>query len=233
MTRFWATLSGSALALVLLAGAHARADFVDYSYNWSRTPASGVLAAGTGGVTLTDEPGPVPAGSSTDVVATELRTFSSATDQKPDKLTHAGYTLTVSITDTNSGAMGSWTFNGELNGTFSKKSSNVMNTFLQNGVPVLSLSHVLVLGDAVHGFNTYTIVLDEYVHPGNPSSSNPGSIGGHIDVTAGGEGGHTGPPPPPSVGSPEPSTLLLSGLGLSGLGCVSWRRWRRQWAVPV
>src|SRR5262245_13938696 len=56
MKRFLAAHAGSMLLLLSLAGVQARADFIAaWSYDWSRTPSTGVIAAdpgGTGGLTL-------------------------------------------------------------------------------------------------------------------------------------------------------------------------------------
>src|SRR5262245_56434838 len=80
--------------LTLLAGApRARADQILWNYNWSRSP--GVLQAdapGTGYITLTDESLKSAIGDS-DIVATNLRTYSTATDANPDVFTAKPYTL--------------------------------------------------------------------------------------------------------------------------------------------
>src|SRR5262249_59978543 len=80
------------------------------------------------------------------------------------------------------------------------------------------------------GNDTYTVTMSGSSPPGPPGSANPGSISAHVDVAAGpngGGGGGGGGGGPPVNPAPEPSTLALSGLGLSCLGIASWRKRRR------
>src|SRR5947209_4636682 len=91
--------------LLLLAPA-ARADFIPWQYNWSRSPSViNADAPGTGYITLTDEPLKGAAGNS-DIVATNLKTFSTAPTDKPDTFTNAKYSLSLTLIDTNSGKSG-------------------------------------------------------------------------------------------------------------------------------
>ncbi len=209
MKRF-TSLYAPAVALLFLAGASARADLIPWTYNWDRSPvAIPADAPGTGGVSLTNEPTKSATGNS-DVVATNLKVFSSATATQPDQLVTGGqYTLTLTLTDVQSGQSATLSWNGKLSGTFSKDSSNLTNSFDPNS----ALTRVVTLGN-----NTYTVTMGAYSPPGPPSASNAGSIGAHVDVTPGIITGEV---------TPEPSTLLLSGLGLSFLGAAGWRK-RRQ-----
>jgi hypothetical protein len=198
----------AAIALLLGTGLTAHAGLVNWSYDWSRTPA--VVLAGTGGVTLTNEPGASAAGSS-DIVATNLKVFSSADAATPDHLSPTPYTLTMVLTDSASHASTTLNFAGMLSGTFSLGSAHIANSF------VGPTSATVVLGG-----NTYSVSMGSYSPPGPPSGSNSGSISAHVDVVAGtnGGGGHVS-------GTPEPSTMVLGGLGLGFMGLVSWRKRRR------
>jgi hypothetical protein len=219
MTRSSLTLLGSAVTWLVLLTGSAHADFIDYGYNWSRTPNTGVIIAdpgGTGGLTLTDEPTKTASGSS-DIVATNLRTFSSADPKHPDTLTHKAFTLTLTLTDTMSGQTGSMTFHGEFNGSFSASSSNIKATFLG------ATSDSMMMGTAATGFRMYTVTFGSYSPPGPPSATNAGSIGAHVDVASQGSGG--------GHHMPEPSTVVLSLMGLSCAGLASWRKWRARGAV--
>jgi hypothetical protein len=51
-------------------------------------------------------------------------------------------------------------------------------------------------------------------------SQNPGAVGMRIDITSG-NGGGGGP-----QGTPEPSTIMLSGIGLAFSGFAAWRKRR-------
>jgi hypothetical protein len=193
------------VAVLLFAGADARAAFINWSYNWDRAAPSLVAdSGGTGGVAFTNEPMKNATGSS-DIVATNLRVFSSATSSKPDMLTKGGaYTLSLTLTDQTSGKSGTVSFMGKLTGFFTANNSNLTNTFIG------PLTKVLALGK-----NTYTITLTSFSPPGPPSASNAGSIAAHVDVNS-----------LRTQQVPEPSTMLLSFLGVSFLGAASWRKRR-------
>jgi hypothetical protein len=193
-------------ALFLSTGLPAQASLVQWSYDWNRSPA--VVLAGTGGVTLTNEPGASAAGPS-DVVATNLKVFSSANPASPDHLSPTPYTLSLALTDTASHASSVLTFTGTLSGTFSSGSAHVMNAF--TGTTTQSV---------VLGGNTYTVTMGSYSPPGPPSATNSGSISAHVDVMPGKGGG-------PNK-TPEPSTMVLACLGVSVIGLSSWKRMRRR-----
>jgi hypothetical protein len=195
----------AALALLLLAGARANADFIQWSYNWDRNPVSVLSDSGNGSVAFTNEPLKNATGSS-DTVATNLKASSLAPASAPDTLTSTGnYSLTLTLTDTTSGQSGTATFSGKLSGTFSKDSANITNQFLSPTTVTLFL-----------GQNSYVVTIGPYSPPGPPDSTNFGSIAAHVDASA----IHI------TNTAPEPSTLLLGLFGLSGAGAFSWRKRR-------
>jgi hypothetical protein len=205
---FWT----ASVALVLLAGADARAAFVNWSYNWSRLPADVVSADafGTSRLSLTDEP-LGHATNSSDIVATNIRTFSNAARANPNNFLDAAYALTLRLTDDASGETATLTFGGVFNGTLSATSANISTTFT---TPTAQ--------SAVLGGNTYTVTVGDYSPPGPPGISNAGSIGATVEVVPADDTGGG----PNDV--PEPSTLLLSTFGLGALGMASWRRWTQR-----
>jgi hypothetical protein len=194
------TLAGVALALSLATPA-AHADPIQWDYNWSRSPGEILAdAPGTGKILLTDEKATHAAGT-TDIVATNLTTYSVATDANPDVFTHKNYTLTLSIKDGDSGLTGMLVFTGYLWGTLTAKSSNIFNQFTGPQV------QTLVLGN-----HLYRVAIGPYSQPGPPNASNKGSISGHADVSV-------------SVQTlPEPGSLVLAVVGLSLLGLARRRR---------
>jgi hypothetical protein len=217
-----------ALGFLLLAKADTRADFISWSYNWTHTPAvvpsdgagSSQPGHGTGGITLTNHQGGTGSGNS-DVVATEITTFSSASVNAPDHFTNTKYSLILGLTDSASHRSGMLTFNGVLNGTLSLTSANIKNTFAGPLTQRLDL-----------GGNLYTVTIGPYAAPGIPDATQTGSISAHISVqpdapigggTHGGGGGVQGAGGG-SNQAPEPSTLLLAALGLSALALAGW--WR-------
>jgi hypothetical protein len=208
-------LSFIALAWLFAAGPSVRADMISpdsVSWTFNFTPsATSIFADGNpnAGVTLTNEPTKNARGSS-DIVATNLRVFSSSPADSPDHFINNGaYTVTLVISTMNNGQMltGQAVFNDKLGGTFSVDNANVTSTIS----PKTPQMATIVLGNV-----TFTATLDKYSPPGPQSASNAGSISAHVDVS-------------PTLGVatvPEPSTMLLSCLGLSFLGGAAWRKRR-------
>ena len=212
-------LFASALAVLIALGGSVRADLIAWTYSWQRDPVSiAADGAGTGGVSLTNEANAKDAAGNSDIVATNLRVFSTASASTPDQLvTNGAYTLSLTLIDGTSptGPSGTVTFTGKLSGTFSANNSNITNVF--NSPTAQSV----VLGNTTTGFNTYTVTIGPYSPPGPPSASNAGSIAAFVAVTPGTGGGGVG-----VQDVPEPSTMLLAGLGLSFLGGAAWRKRR-------
>jgi hypothetical protein len=209
---------------LLLSPSFARADFVSWTYNFGRSPVA-VPAGGlsTGGLSLTDESTHQADGTS-DIVATNIRAFSSASRNHPDTFTNSPYTLSLFLKDNTSGQSTTLTFHGVFNGFISATSANITTTF------TAPLTETVKLGS-----NTYTVSLGNFSPPGPPDASNAGSISAHVAVnefTPPPTGGGTGGGPPPAH-APEPSTLLLSCFGLSGVGLAAWPRWRGRKALTL
>jgi hypothetical protein len=210
----------SSLILLLTAGTQARADDIAWNYNWSRTPPA--ILAGTGGISFTDQP-TTEALNSSDIVATNLKVFSSAdTKGSPghppmpaDQIGSNGmYSLTLTIQDERpgAGAAQSLTWNGQLTGNFSMFNSNVANTFQPTpGAPPLTQFAKFGNGDV------FTVTIGPYSPPGDPADPHSGSIGAHVDISEG--SGH-------DLKTPEPTTMVLSFVGLSVFGGAAWRRRR-------
>jgi len=197
------TLAGLALMSLLLLAQPGRADLIPWMYNWSRSPTDILAdAPGTGHIALTDESIKSAAGDS-DIVATNLRTFSTAQADNPDVFTAKAYTLSLFLQDVTSGASEVVSFTGQIDGTLTATSSNLANTF--TGVTTKSV----VLGD-----NRYTVTIGPYSPPGVPGSANAGSISAHAAVLV--------------VPLPEPGSLTLTGVGLFVLGVARWRLRRRR-----
>jgi len=200
-----ATRYGPVLA-VLLTAAPARADLVHWSYNWSRSPSEVLSDTGESKITLTDETTQQVIGDS-DIVATNLRTFSTAPDGSPDHFTNRPFVLTLTLLDQASSTSGAVTLTGAFNGTLSQHSANI--TMTPTGVTTQSI----VLGDV-----KYTAKLNYFSPPGPPDATNRGSIGAHVSVTA----------QLLTQGLPEPNSLILAGLGAVLLGLARHRRrWQR------
>jgi hypothetical protein len=207
-----ATLGGAAAVLLLTLGGSARADLIFWTYNWSRSPAQVMSdAPGTSYISLTDESAHQAVGDS-DIVATNIRAFSTAPPTNPDHFTAKPYTLTLFLMDQASGISGTITFNGQFDGTMSALNSNITNTFTN------AVTQTLVLGT-----NRYTATIGNYAPPGPTGSSNSGSISAHAVVTVDSL----------LTDAPEPSTLALAALAVPLLGLAAWRqRYLRRLYVP-
>lgn len=202
--------AGIALTLLLLVGASARADLLQWGYNWA--PSAMKITAdggGSGYLTLTNQPSISATGTSNTVI-TNLRDFSTASTATPDTFTHAAFSFTLQLEDLASHATGTATFAGFFSGTLTANSANILANFTSPMTQTLTV-----------GGNTYTVTLGTYTPPGPPgSTANAGSLNAVITPTAGNGGGHTSG----GGSSPEPSTLVLVSLAFPYFGLAGWRR---------
>jgi hypothetical protein len=194
-----------AAAIALLGStATASAAPIKWGYDWSASP--GFVTAGASKVTLSNETYHNAAGNS-QVVATQLQVFSTASPLTPDTFgAGGGYSLTINLKDIDSGATGSLTFTGQLQGSISQLSANVTNTFTGATTQTTLL-----------GFTSFAVTMASYTPPGPPDQLNYGSIGAFIEVTS----------LKPSETTPEPSTIALMGIGAGIAGLSAWRRRRK------
>lgn len=200
------TLLAAFATLLFTVAAQAAGGEWGYSVDRDR-PAVEADVPGTGGITMTNELFRTARGDS-DIVMTALNTFSSATFDKPDTFTNAQYALTLTLTDMASGVTGSLVWTGQFNGILSRSFATISNEF--TGLQEQSIK----LGD-----NIFRVVIGPYVPPPIPGASNNGSIGARVYVTEDNGGG--------TIDTPEPSTMILAGLGASFLGLGSLRKRRK------
>jgi hypothetical protein len=196
-----------------------RADPAGWIFSWS--PTGGAVSAdvqvgqptATGTVTLSSETLQNAFGNSF-VVASNITLSSTANPNNPAMLSSNGsYQLNMFLKDATSGQSTTLSFTGKLSGTFSALSANLSNVF-----------QAPVTESVVLGANTFTVTLDSYVPPGPPGSTSPGAIGAYVSVANTGGNGHI------TSTSPEPSSLLLCGLGAAGFALNGWRR---RWTARV
>jgi hypothetical protein len=210
--------AGIALTLLLLAGATARADLIQWGYNWSSSAAKITAdGGGSGYLTLTNQPSASAAGTSNTVI-TNLHDFSTATSASPDVFTHAAFSFTLQLEDLASKTTGTVTFSGFFSGTLTANSANILANFTSPTTQTVTI-----------GGNTYTVTLGTYSPPGPPgSTTNAGSLNAIVTPSAGTGGGHTS-----GGSSPEPSTLVLASLAFPYLGLAGWRRRKRRQQTPA
>jgi hypothetical protein len=184
---------------------------VAWTYNFTPSQSFVNSNSGSGTVSFTNEP-TKSATNTSDVVVTNLRVSSTASPTSPDTLNNAAWKVSLVLTDSASGKSATFTFTGQLNGTFSSSNSNITNTFTGK------TSYTVQLGN-----NNFTVSLVGYTPPGPPTASNAGSISAYVQVN----------PRISGNPSPEPSTLVLSCLGLGFAGFASWRKRRRSLATML
>ena len=198
-----------ALAALLLAGTSARAADIPWGFNW--TPSTSKLASSGSAnsyLAISNEPGGNSAGNSTSVV-TNLRVFSDAppvTLGSPTFTASSPVNFTLQLTDKNSGATHNFLFTVKFGGYINSAAAAVTANF----IGTTSYTNVLV------GSSFYTVNMPSYTPPGVPGAANAGSISVQVSVN-----------PTQIQKAPEPSTMVLSCVGLSFLGLAGWRK-RRQ-----
>jgi hypothetical protein len=192
-----------AVALVLT-GNQAWANPVTWTYNF--TPSQNFLLGdtGTNQVDFTNQ-GAVTTTGATDVAATNLSIHNGSSDT----FTSKEYILSLNLSDgANTGTLN---FKGMMSGTITAGNPSLTNVFES------PTSQQLVLGS-----DTFTVTASSFTSPNPFGASVKGAIGFHVDVNGG--QGTPPPPPPPTNDVPEPSTLLLTCLGLAGAGFKAWRK---------
>ena len=199
-----------AFALLLLANTSARADLIQWGYNWQpSTMKVSANAGGSGYLSLTDEPANLASGASNTVV-TNIKAVSTAAYNTPDVFNKPPITFTLQLEDLASKATATTTFSGYFTGTITGSSSNIQFTPTSSPTETVSL-----------GGNNYKIAIGTYTPPGPPGAANAGSLNAFVTVTPSSGGGG-------SISSvPEPTGLTLAGMALSFLGLAgSWKKRR-------
>lgn len=209
MNRFPTLLFAAVVAVSASLGGPVRAESWYYqTFATDDTGTSNILfstfpsKAGVSGVELI-APSYGSANGSREVVLTNLRAFASPPGDSPHVLTDAAYRLSVTILDVASMTFGTVSLTGVLNGMFTREAASISNTFTGEDAQSIRL-----------GNNVYTVSLANYIAPGSPLSGLVGAITAFVNV----EPAH----------APEPSSLLLGGLGCVFLGFASWRKRRKE-----
>jgi hypothetical protein len=204
-------LHSALLVLLAAAPSQARADFMNWTYSTTATPP--VITSGTGSVQLTGVNNGTAASS---IALLGIQNSSAATAASPDVYNNAPFSLGVTFTDTTTNNSATLTLSGRLNGDLTATGSSLIANF--TGAHSIKLDgHEYVLNlPAMHisapGTPQQTVVATIHVNdpdhnPGPPP--NPGGSGGGVQ------------------GAPEPTSLVLGGLGCSLLGLGGWLKRRR------
>jgi hypothetical protein len=191
-----------ALVLLLLLGTSARADFIPWSSTWGTNTmglAFGNSTTRTGFVELYSFSNTYSGtGSQENVPAVRVHVTGSATATPPYS-TFPYPSLYMNLHDGPSNASTTLTFKGEVSGTIYN-----LNTTFTNPIQTVTL-----------GKDTYTVMINPFI---SPMATDPRSlITANVFVR--------GPGSPPASNVPEPTSVVLIGLGLSTLGVRCW--WRK------
>lgn len=210
------------LIVGLLVGGAARADYMDWSYRWSLSPAP-VLSSGTGTVSQAlGQPGK----GATRILAAAVTTSSDASAKEPDRYNKT-FRLTLHLMDRATHQSGSLTFSGTIIGTLTANSAHLTETF-RTPIEYLRL-----------GKHLYEVELPRYLRLMSPGSLVVPTYYAAVHVW------NVAPPPkvsprvmaasvmmasiasvPATASTPEPSSLVLGGLGVVLLACSAlWRTW--------
>jgi hypothetical protein len=216
------SIRNSALLIVgfLFSAGAARADYMDWSYHWSISPAP-VLASGTG--TVSQALGWGGKGS-TRLLAAAVTTSSDATTKDPDHFDKS-FSLTLHIKDLGAHLSGILTFHGLIYGTLTANSAHLTETFstptehikLGSHTYYVTLPHEVWLQRPGSPYVPYYYASVRVLNTSPPPHSDPPAVKASAMVSTASIASVPGASTP-VASAPEPSGLVLVGLGIALLG---------------
>lgn len=192
-----------ALLASSLAASQGRADYMNWTYSSSAMPPGFAVTGAnnsSGAVQLTPFTNSA-AGSSIAAIAYQT----SASGPVTFNAQNATFTLTMTFTDKITHDSGSLSFVGSISGNLSPTSSSLVESFAVTQKSLTLDGHV------------YTVTLPSSTALAPPTSPQQ-NIMAKVSVTNGGGG----------QGTPEPTSLILGGLGVTLAGLGGWWKRRRQ-----
>lgn len=201
------------LLIVVLNPQRGEAGLIPWSYQWSAQPTvvdadplgpnhkpAGGIALTPGAITITGGNPGVALGNA-DIVAVNLTafTFSPIPEGKRYSFTNSPYRLGITLTDVDSKQSGALHFAGVFDGSLTDSAVH-LHTHLTS-----ARWQSLILGS-----DRYTVSLTTYTPPGPPAEGAEGSINAFVSVQP--------------ASAPEPSALILAGIGLAGAVFSGLRR---------
>lgn len=216
--KYWTAISACALLVV---SERTYADSIPWGYSASSTAIyNNNNAADTSSITFTGASG-IASGSS-GIIVYSMATTSGASTTSPDSFSNVPFNLAITLTDVIATGSKSADANASdtlhFSGLFS--ASNATRQSLLPGPSPSPLTEQVVLGGDDVGWRTYTVVLSSLTSPGQPGGS-PGSIQAIVTI---GPADPVGEGESPAIsGAPEPTSLVLAGLGSLPLMAI-WRK---------
>jgi hypothetical protein len=207
MSRSPARLAAVSLACLLLPAGLARADLINWSFSWSPGAQTLHATSGTGTVKLSTVNGSIQSQSG-DLTGLAAATVTFSPGNSLSHFSSVPFNLGLTLTDSASTHSGNLSFSGAVNGDLSKSATP--------GVTLNSPAG----GSLTLGGNVYTVALEYVPVPAPPGFVGvaPGFLFAQVTATS-----------PQTV--PEPTSLVLAGLGLPVVGLAAWRKRRR--AAPA
>jgi hypothetical protein len=199
----------------------ARADYMNWSYHWALTDGP-TFPSGFSNIAFALHPG-AASGASTIPVG-NFSSNSAATS--PDSF-NATYGLGLTITDNATKDQGTLNFHGLLSGSLTASGSGVTNVIKdpsQNLTLDGRVYHVILdSATGVAGPNDGIASINAHVSVTDPSGSKSAS-GSPSTLTDSLHKSQPAPGAAPAATAPEPTALVLAGLGLTLCGVPCWRR---------
>jgi hypothetical protein len=208
------------LVLMIATAGQVRADYLNWTYSAdANVKTVSVNTPSNGGATVSFAAYNAPQPGGTNVPIEGYVTTTSSTT--PISFNNSPFDLALKITDSATHDSGTLNFTGSLSGSMTATTSSVVASF----APVSSRSLIL-------DGHTYTVSIPSVTLA--PPTSAQKDIMASISVMnasppPGGGGGTPPPPPPPppTSSTPEPTSLVLSILGMSCYGTVRWWKYQR------
>jgi hypothetical protein len=215
MKQFGGGVVGILVGLAI--GGSARADYMNWSYHWALSDGP-TFASGFSNIAFALHPG-----GSTGASTIPVGNFSSNSVATSPDAFHATYGLALTITDNATHDSGKLTFHGLLSGTLTANGSSATNVFSDPSQNLTLDGRIYHVGlDSVTGVTGPAdgiASIDANVSVTPPSGSVSNSNTGSAQTTSSQQANS-----PSAATAPEPSTLLLAGLGLTLCGVPCWRR---------
>jgi hypothetical protein len=182
---------------------------VMWSVDWSTTKPNVISDTGNNQFLVNAGPHVDGSGNASNLLAGQI-TMQLPFKGTTDTWTEQNYSLDVHLVDKTSHAATDLLFAGALSGTATPSGSSISNEFVAG-----KTSYTVTLGG-----NQYTVALGPYV--ANGAGTQVGTLEAQVTVN-----GDTGPTGPPTHQSPEPSTMVLMGLGFASIAATAWKKRRK------